>query len=399
MTYRRGSREAFVEQEKAGELLSCTALYRPITKEEYDRYWDSVEDLYRAKMSEKYMVNLIYADNTFREEARANNLSYDALGYYTQFNWPKDFALAFGDFAMSDSCFPAAFGIYVEPRQLFVQFAVIEAQARNLDIRGFTFESDNREFLREDMKTEAETKFPIGQVSLRRGESLIIPLRIELRYSPSERPISMLSSGRAAEGIYQTIKKFREDPLKLLDRKEDGKWEAVTSKAKSSFRAPEKLVVTQRYLFGKAIQLKRIWIDDKEHGARPAPPFALVSFPGGGEGSCPHLYFRSGDGDLLYNGRILVAASGPSKRQETLITIPDNTVGFAIREQEPEIALLKNVRLRNRSTGETTTIARDIVLPPRRGVELNIPLEFQKNSDLIIDGWYESLLAPVATAQ
>ncbi len=386
--------------ERGGMLIACTRLYRMLPKSEYDSYWDRIAAIEGAKIEEIYITSQMLRGG-FKETA-IGNLTYDAIGYFTQHNWPEDFALIFGDFNYR-GCGDTTFGFYVRPRELFVQFAVIEARARNLDIAGLTFDVDNSEQLRRNAAPGEELKLPIGQVSLKRGESLLVPLRIELRYS-ADRISELQENKAAATRVLQLIRNFPDDPLKMIEeRYEEGattpKRRLLMSKLKSSFRAPEILQIAPRYIFGRSLALKRVWISDKEYEVRQAPALAVVSLAVGEEGSCPYVYFRALDGVLSVKGRALIGASAPERRRRDVIDIPEDSASVLIGEQEPEVTYLSEVTLRNRRTGESLELARGVRLRSRQAIELEVPQAFRRDSELVVEGWYRPLLDAVADAE
>src|SRR5215470_2153831 len=163
-------------------IFNCVALYKKVSKSEFNSYeesLDKVEKLILAKAAnEQFFVN---AELLGFRRAVVSNPSAEAIRYFTSKAWPDDFLIAAGGFSVL-GCGSDMFGFYAVPRKLFALLAVIEPKGSTLTIDGAGFLTDGNDALRlppADLKNE-EMRF--SAITVRRGESLVIPLQIELRY-------------------------------------------------------------------------------------------------------------------------------------------------------------------------------------------------------------------------
>jgi hypothetical protein len=375
-----------------GRLIACTVLFRGFSKGDYKAYWDRIESIEQEPIEPEYL----FLTDSWKASV-INNPALEAIEYYAKGNdpWPPDYAIILGgaQYSCGDG---SAFGFYIMPRSFFVQLAVIESRSQTLDLSALTFATDGVQSLRTSVADNEELLLPIGQITLRRGQSLVVPQRIELRYEVDEPPISLLINGSAAS-VQQALSKVLVDPLEMVVEEEvEGpgneihtKQRVFLKKAKSSFVAPKALDVTRTYIYGNAVKLKSLTIDGQGYEVRPAPAVALVSRGDSEEGSCPYLFFRTPDGELRIHGRVLVGAA--NKVLADRIAIPSGSTSIKIAEQEPEITTIDSIVVEGTAHGTRRVLAEKLTLRPRQAIEVTIPLEYRNDSYLVVRGSYRPL--------
>jgi hypothetical protein len=239
--------------------------------------------------------------------------------------------------------------------------------------------------------TETEAVSLAG-IQLGRGESLLIPLRIELRYDKNIGPISAVLANSDSTQTHKSILGAPVSKFVFFDNfGRDSKELKPIEKLRSEFRSPAFRNVTQTYYYGKSSSLKAVSINGKSYNTRPAPASALVMNGFFEEGSCPFLLFRLSDGELSSNGRILVGADAPSLARTDEIIIPAGSRAFQIIEKEPERTYITKISLRNSQNGDEAVVARSLVLKSREGIEFNLPPNYAHFDRLSISGYYERI--------
>src|SRR5262249_8298664 len=160
--------------------------------------------------------------------------------------WPDDFLFAFGSFD-ADGCGSGSFGFYAVPRKLFVQYAVIESATQLLDISSLTFEVDPQEELRKQIGPGEQLELPIGNITLQRGETLVVPLHLELRYDLQEYPFQYLAEQAKSKSIYKTITGAPVDTFSFYDNFGSAdKPKNLVRKTKGEFKPPAFQPVSQK---------------------------------------------------------------------------------------------------------------------------------------------------------
>jgi hypothetical protein len=386
LDFKRNSRGA------ESSLLACVLLHAPVSKHQLASYWDQVDALEEAVSGRK-----VYAESTSVKGSILGNLAIDALQYFGMHNWPDDFLMAFGH--LSVGCFgpdnASAFQFFAQPRQLYTLVAVVESKARTLDIEGITFFVDRDSHLRTPKRGSATVENPPGVISLKRGQSVIIPLRVELRYDLSESPMrSITESGeQAALKIYSAI---ASSPTTLLRQRytplESGSNQPVTlfEKVKTEFRKPQLRKVTESYVFGSSYDIRDLRIRAKSVSVRPAPANALSwggnTIPGA---SCPFLFVDDDRGEPALLGRILIGSHGKHLARTEHINLPSGSKAITIVEQEPETTYLGRVAVI--SAGRERILAENVTIRPGHARSFSIPEEFRVDPVLVVHGYYNML--------
>jgi hypothetical protein len=258
MTYRKDYEQNIFTQDE-GQALDSVILYKTITKDEFINYTRSVE-----KFEDAVSQNILKIDNMFDPHSYTVNLDASnllkshtvaSMLNFGDKNWPDDFILAFLE-EVGLGCTGYSVQFYLLPRHVFTLVAVIEAVEGPIEIQQVRFDVDPDEtlhVLREGSKVEDAGP---GAIILKKGETLIIPLRNELRYDLDIDPFldlnDRISSVRTYKAImYKAIMNTNRDVFRFVVGKE-----TIFSKLKKEFRKPEPISITRSYVFGQSLDMK-----------------------------------------------------------------------------------------------------------------------------------------------
>lgn len=388
------------KQDIENAALMCVLLYKSLSKETLVNYWndmDLLETLIEKKqLRQEEVVNAsVNVSEDFRVAALQNQ-AIAAMPYFGEKNWPEDFLLGFGN-AYTEGCGTGYnVGFYALPRKLFTLVAVIEAKASTIEIQGMSFDVDATEGLHVLSKGDKTETAPPGSIVLQKGETVLVPLRIELRYDLDQTPVATLVDAQGPRKLYTKITslpnttfQFRSSELSSIAAQPPVR--TIFIKAKSAFRPPETMQVTQSYVFGPGYNLKDITLKGKAIAVRSAPASALVFVGDTGLGSCPFL-FVDGEADKYVKiGRVLVGASNAGLAREEIVQLPSGTHYFYVSEQEPEITRLERVSVKGGTNSEEVILAENIEVRPGWSRRFEIPGPLRGNTQLTIRGYYTQL--------
>ena len=362
------------------DVFRCTYLYDFVSKEEFGEYWNDARRLEeKAEKDGKLMQYLSYRVPAEAREnvlyRNQNTLTLASISYFTRYNWPHDFILRYINQSVSDGCAAMAPEVRVSaiPRQLFVKFAVVQAKHSGFEIKGYNYILNQRRDLRisDKYNPRHSKQFTLGEVGRERGQSLLIPIGIELRYPLGEFPFRFVRENFESNRLHRII--AESDVQSFHFPQYDSFFEPMLAKRKRAFRKPVHTQLTQTYRYGPAIQIEAITVGSETMKVRPAPAVASLLNGHFEEGSCPFLYFELADGSLVKHGRILVGASGSEKAREEYVEIPDGAVRVIIREEEPEVSFLSQIAIQYDSSDRNHEIATMIRLNP--GTEMSFRIE------------------------
>ena len=378
--------------------ISCVLLHRPVPKSELENYWPAMENLERAMDAREFRPSEVISNEvggTDFRVAAVQNRAIDAMLYFGEKSWPDDFLMSFGN-AVSDQCGDGySFGYFAPPRSLYTLVAVVEAKNNNIEVQQIRYLVDDETGLRKLRKGTRDDQSPVGVVNLKQGESLLIPLRIELRYDMEVWPMSALNLQPAAEDVRQKILEAPMSVLRFQGKDDPGDNKAlarvVFEKLRSEFRPPESRDVTQAYVFGPSYAIANFDINGKTVVVRQAPSNAIAYLGDTGTGSCPFLYVDSTSGDWRKLGRILVAATNAAAPREEQVALPPGTRALVISEQEPEITHIEFVSVRDDETGQEFVLAEKLELHPGWSKELRLPDAIGDQATLRVKGYYQPL--------
>jgi hypothetical protein len=375
-------------------VFACVGLRRFIMRDEVENYWTEMDNLERAIMSKQLRVNDVInysvPGSDSLKRASLNNPAVEAMAYFGEEYWPEDFLIAFGDFATSSGCENEEdyrFGFYAIPRELYTLVAVIEAQSKPLEIEGMSFFVDPQERLRTLKQGTQIERIPPGVISLNAGQSVIIPMRIELRYNLQFRPISQQL--KMFNNITQAPPKVFHLTVKQTRNKSPAK--PFIEKERDSFREPQDVHLTPSYVFGPSYSIRDITISTKPVAVRAVPANPLTWLGSIGGASCPFLFVKDGREEPAMVGRVLIGAIREELTRVEDINLPQGTDAVMIGEWEPEITYLQRVTIRSKENPAETLLGENIVIRPGHSNEFIIPDAYRDHPILNLRGYYQPL--------
>ncbi|MGF3028030.1 hypothetical protein ACQVP2_35230 [Methylobacterium aquaticum] len=290
-------------------------------QQEAQNYWASVAAIRNAVKKRELNQSFITPDfQDTRDEPRrpfqAEKLfergtpSVKVLEELSDGTWPEDFLLKFGT-TSAGGCGSSQFGFHAEPRKLYMLIAVVLAVGRHVPITGIEYLVDARNGLRREAREQASRVEEFPEQVITTGQSLVIPLRLELRYNFDEGPVSTILDGAGARRIHQRIIGINKNVFQARDN--GRRW---MEKSKSSFKPPEGFDITRSYVSGPSRNITGVQVGGRMFPAKSAPRIAVVSVGEFDGGSCPFLLIKEDDGEWSYHGRVLVAADESSKSRK-----------------------------------------------------------------------------------
>jgi hypothetical protein len=394
-------------KESIRAAFRCTVLYKNVTRAEVENYWaemDAVEKaILQGSIEEMFFVNSELSTEqvqTFKHAALLTS-SIEAVQYFTSKSktWPSDFLIKVGSMFPEEDCGGNTnFGVYAVPRKLFALLAVVEPKGSSVAVGGASFVSDGKEELRVPTESGQAEDVNFSPITLKRGESLVIPLQVELRYDADEFPISAIQSNPVAGQFHAAIAKapmsaFSWPPVAQPPGQKGAPKAVRIIKEKQEFKPPAFQAVERKYVFGRSYDLTALQIGGKRVETRKTPRVAVVMNARFEEGSCPFLYFRDPEGQISLFGRVLIGAVGQAGLREERIRVSSGMSSFIIKEHEPEVTFIKRISLHNDETGEERVLATDFYIGVNKHVEFAIPDGFQARSEIVISGYYNTFQA------
>jgi hypothetical protein len=385
-----------------GELspLECVLMYKPVSVEEFGRYDDELA-AGRAEIKRRRGKTLGFnpelivdgAMKTLSVTSFDSGIPYGFLSIFAASgNWPDDFLFRFGHYSTNDCGGTSSMGFWIQPRRPFLLVAVVQSKQSSFDLNGLVFGLDESGILRSNLDYKKETVFDLGEMSFKKSEALIIPLRMELRYNKEAFPISALGENQKARTLFEFVNQIPEEIFsgKLSDQSEDGK-EIIQQfeKQKSELASPKFQNVEPIYYWKNAYELRGVRIQNQVYSVRKAQRTALFSNGYFEEGSCPFFRWKLSSDQVGHEARILVAAS--SEKQSTIERklINSNYIGFDIIERELETTYLDRVTLRGPNSVDEKLLFKNVVLAPGEKISYVGPLP--KGWTLVIQGHYEAM--------
>jgi hypothetical protein len=390
------------KQDVENSALMCALLYKPITKEILANYWTDVELLESLIEKKEFRQDQVVNSNVnagtgdFRVAALQNQ-ALPAMAYFTEKNWPEDFLMGFGSAFVAQCGEGYSIGFYALPRKLFTLVAVIEAKSNSIEIQGMSFDLDPTDGLHLLTKGEKTEAAPPGSIVLKRGETVLVPLRIELRYDLEVAPIATLVDGEAAGKLYSKIVSLPNASFQFRGKDVSNETNdmppahTIFTKSKAAFRPPETAKITQSYVFGPSYDLKDIVLKGKAIAVRSAPASALVFVGETGIGSCPFLFVDDDQNSYVKVGRMLVGANDESRSREEIIKLAPGTRSLYLSEQEPEITYVEQIAIRDAASGFEEVLARNVVLRPGWSRKFDVPERMRADAQLVLRGYYKRL--------
>ena len=377
-------------------VANCTMIHDLVTRDEFNRFPVDV----------RKMADVIEGNDVLQPmEPNLSNLnkmgspvsfrSFAAMKYFGSHNWPRDYLVRHGSYIRENCGMSAGLGISVYPREMFVLVAVVEATGRRLELDGFGYVVDRASGLRNNISATEAKREEFAFPALNRGDSIIVPLRLELRYD-LDLPQFRYSRPNDVSGEYFNEIRVLNRPVVL----NDGSYSPgrVISKPVSAFRPPEFDQIERTYYFGDAHDLEYVIIGGKSYEVRKTPKMARLSVGGFQEGSCPFLEFVEADGKPSLHGRILVGANHQSRSRSERIPIPEMARSIILSEREPEISHIEKIELVDASN-RRILLAENIILKPWDSLQLPIPENLRQGPlSMEISGYYKPINAETLAA-
>lgn len=380
------------------ETLACIGQFRFIDQAEFRQYWamsrEAALKVQGKQISPYHFLpnDWIYDDGFAVSSLKAGHPSYDALQHFGQYNWPDDFLMSIGVFNRPDGCggTPGGFTRHVIPRDPFVLLAVVGTEGRPLTVRELAFEVDTQKRLREQVRTgERQTLSFSSQVRISQKSPLIVPLRIELRYDFAAEPFgSLVGESNHANRVYRTLQQVGPVEVGLSEDFESKKQDWLFTRQVSALPRPATASITQRYIYGRALELTTVELQNERIATARAPAAAVLTNYFWEEGSCPFVSFLDANGDRLSRKRILIGASDETKARWETVDIPPGAVQMLIEEIEPEITYLSHVQIKTSGGRILSESSRKIALKPQDGLVFALP---DNASTVSLHGYYSLL--------
>jgi hypothetical protein len=326
------------------DLLSTVILWRAVTADDLENYAGNITRLRNlvAKKSLGIAAGILPtgAPRIIASQQRValENITVSAMRYFARAGWPADFLFLY---TSGNVCVPERSGlIYLWPRTLFVQVAVLEnVQGKVMPIsavRGSQIDSDRLRFPDDDKDwTPFELTFPIGM--LQSNETVVVPLQIELR------PSDMLSDPPTEAERLKYWEQIKRYPKPIVLKDEKGR--ILFKKTLDAFKKPTPAPLLTPYTYGPRVRLSAAVAEGKEIKLRQFDPSQITMQFGSQEGSCPRMLFQeTPDGGPTSYGRVLVGASGSDRVQTDIRWHEGPALFLELAEDEPEITHIQSIK-------------------------------------------------------
>lgn len=384
--------------------ISCVHLRKEISANDVKEYYTNLSLLLNSFSTGKYDLSVMpgvveLSRNNGKIQMSVGQVALNAISYFTQYNWPSGFLYADGG-ANIDYCGGSKIGFSVTPMKLFLKVAVVESLSPALDIQGLRFGYDKGPALRTSRNGTEVAQREDGVISLGYGDSVVVPMEIELRDSlpvegngfpvDDEEDVVDTQAGQSETETYNAVSSAPIDSFTAKLGLDGGKEISIT-KQKSAY---EPVVASSdsgadAYIFGPSYELNAIKLEEQWIDVRKAPETALVANETGGGGSCPFVFVDDGHETEIAMGRVLVGAHSRQLSTESVVKLPDRTKVVFIRELEPEVTFISRIVVRG--GGEERELLKDTVLKPGEQVSLEIPEMPEGDRVLVVSGYYESM--------
>ncbi|GGH27638.1 hypothetical protein GCM10007036_36300 [Alsobacter metallidurans] len=362
-------------------------LYQPVSANELENYWQKVNEVKRAILSKSLKEDFTVTEKhygLFDQTAMVSgNKTVEAVKALADGgSWPADYLFKYGSFSL-DGCGKNIFGFVAVPRKLFVLVAIVKAERASVSIDGVDYLADKGGGLRTQINETESVRDRFPEQTISKDRSLIIPLRLDLRYDLDEEPISRIIENKLSIAQQRAITKI---PNSVFSAVIGGR---TIAKSKDSFGQPQFMQVNRAYTSGEARSLQSIVVDGTSYPVKPAPRTALVSVGELDGGSCPFLMVKESDGDWSLQGRVLVGANQRSLARSEAVKLPVDTSDIRIEEREPEITYISTIKIRYSGLQEAE-LASSVILQPGESLSLKLPRAADNETTLMLTGYYRT---------
>jgi hypothetical protein len=371
-------------EEFSDSIAQCIVQWKFAAKEEFLDYWERVERLEESIKRGEVLIwdvspPLGDTGQGLEIPSLTNSGAYGLIKHIGRENWPKDYLLIRGRYRVGTCGGDSLFGYIAEPRKIFVLFAVVEPRADSLQIEGLTIKQDNQTFLRVETVENDQQVVEFSGVPVKRGDSLLIPLRIELRYDLDE-----IIEG--ANDVTEAASSSDYSDVLIRSCTAGGDCKVRSRKLIADLPPHLPIDVARKYIYGPSQSLTHIKVNDEWFALKETPRSALVTWMGYDGASCPFLYFTMDDGVERFHGRALVGASSPGASRVERVELPDGTGFVTLKEIEPEVTRVTRLSFRG-SRGEEVKSYAGFTL--WAGQERRLPVPAHASS-VEITGYYET---------
>ncbi|SFU23388.1 hypothetical protein [Mesorhizobium sp. YR577] len=417
---RQLSTAAAKNQKALSTLISeCMQFQRPMTKAEWDNYGPTVDKLAEAlldKVTAPWQIASTYLDGNSESDLISDMADSEAYGFFshiTSDGIPDGFMSIHGTIGAGSSdwgCTGTAGGLNfaVLTPSLRVLVAVVAPTSKDVVVyRGSVF-ADKTVPLRAQPRFDANPstmEFGNAWLSKSDGSSLIVPL--QMGFTHAEDPFWVVPEIPISKEVAEIFAKYPDRLSKFYrceDSDEDSEARAcnlfLTTKLgdmpKGTDVAEDEVTSDSanqgtaiEFTYGAAYQIDSLTVDGQDVFVRDAPTAALVASASSEEGSCPFVYFELADGSIVRVGRILIGASSIDRMMIETVPVPQGAKRLIIRELEPEVTYLSQVKFDTGPESLMTNVAAQfVVLPPQTSFSLPIP---RNASAVKIEGYYNLL--------
>jgi hypothetical protein len=387
-------------------VISCTMLYSFLTRDRFNSYWPDMNILLDRVNNEKLPIRETgFEDKHVFPEKDFDSKARKALGYFGEEGWPEDFVIiSFSAIpgAISressgcgpDSTPPYSVQFNIEPRPLYLLVAEIEPRSEPVVIQQLGYMKDPQRMLRKrSNSTQRENSETGAQISLKTGNTVVIPLRIELRYDKDayNKEMGQKTYQKIVKFPYESFKFTGVDTPSLYKTDKTAKIRTIFSKDKASFQQPTEVKISPLYIFGNSLELKDLMIDGKTVAVRPAPENAVAYQGQTGLGSCPFLYVDSQtSAEPVLVRRVLVGASSRDHAIDDEVKLQGDVTAMYLVEREPEITYVSEVTIWDEKAGKERLLLKDFTISPGEAKKIFIPPDMG-TANVHIRGYYVTL--------
>jgi pimeloyl-ACP methyl ester carboxylesterase len=327
------------------DIFASTTLWRYVTADDFKNYSANLAKFrdwlmqQRTKLGPKTLDYFTFDDFVRKNAPPGMPPELAAADYFARAGWPEHYLIGSG----GEGCGVGGGGLafQVQVRELHVQVAIIEngLGKGTLPISALSADEIVTDALRPADSDVAwtRTSYEIPVPSLSEGQSIVVPLQMELRYYDGAIPAKEAMADAQAQ--YQGIQKYSKAVLlKQVDKR------TIFKKRKEAFQAPL-LPVDEKFTYGPRAKIISARALGRDIALRQFDPAKVWAHFGSEEGSCPWLYVEGSDSSRQSYGRILGGASSAEKMRTESVVHDGGARAIEISENEPEVTLLQGVKI------------------------------------------------------
>jgi len=333
--------------------VDCTLLWRYLTlgdvrayeenKKAYEAYLKAGEPAAEADLDDKAEAAVEDTDAADGDPITDDGTKYRALTeWLARPGLPKDFFVVIG--SASETC--AGFDFFWHTRQLIMDVVTVEnASDQTLTVEGLLGAYDKVESLRPLAKNPgypaSTVAFPDGNLSLKPGEKVMIPLRLTFAQQDGLR--ELFSKPDIAKRRFAAIQAKAPGSMLQSSEADDG---GRIMKTRESFGSPQ-IPRMENYVYGPDISPRGLALAGQQVLFDETSNNYLEITVGEGYGSCPYLYaFDGAQKTWVHYGKIIHEANGKRKEMTAEIKLASYATKFRIAEEELELSHIDRANLK-----------------------------------------------------